>query len=83
VLKPRGDYLQQTIRNTPSELAELEPAMTIELQEVFDRYGSVVLGYSGSDEAIANAMRARRSRYGLYWVARGALSEPGGASWRR
>jgi hypothetical protein len=30
VLKPHGDYLRQTIRNTPEELAELEPAMTAE-----------------------------------------------------
>jgi SIR2-like domain len=62
VLKPHGDYLQQTIRNTPAELAELEPAMTAELEEVFSRYGLVVLGYSGADPAIAEAMRARRSR---------------------
>jgi SIR2-like domain len=76
VLKPHGDYLQQTIRNTPAELAQLEPAMTAELQEVFNRYGLVVLGYSGSDEAIAAIFRARRSRYGLYWVSRGELTEP-------
>jgi hypothetical protein len=71
VLKPHGDYLQQTIRNTAAELAILEPGVTEELQDVLDRYGIVVIGYSGSDEAIAEAMRARKSRYGLYWVARG------------
>jgi hypothetical protein len=37
---------------------------------VLDRYGLVVLGYSGSDEAIGRALRATRSRYGLYcWYA--------------
>jgi hypothetical protein len=76
VLKPHGDYLQQTIRNTPDELATLELEVDAELREVFDRYGVVVLGYSGSDEAIAAAMRNRHSRYGLYWVARGELAEP-------
>jgi hypothetical protein len=76
VLKPHGDYLQQTIRNTPAELATLDPAITAELQEVFDRYGLVVLGYSGSDKAIAYGIRSRESRYGLYWVSRGALAEP-------
>jgi hypothetical protein len=75
VLKIHGDYLQQTIRNTPAELATLEPQLTVELQSVFDRYGVVVLGYSGSDAAVAAALRARRSRYGLYWVAN-ALAEP-------
>ena len=76
MLKPHGDYLQDTIRNTPAELATLDPPMTAELREVFDRYGVVVLGYSGSDPAIADAMRRRRARYGLYWVARGDLVEP-------
>jgi hypothetical protein len=69
VLKIHGDYLQQTIRNTTAELATLEPRLTGELQAVLDRYGVVVLGYSGSDAAVAQALRARQSRYGLYWVA--------------
>ena len=75
VLKPHGDYLQQTIRNTAAELSTLEPLMGQELGEVFDRYGLVTLGYSGSDEAIAEVVRAGRSRYGLYWVTRGTLSD--------
>lgn len=74
VLKPHGDYLQETIRNTPSELEQLEPEIANELREVFERFGVVVLGYSGSDAAIAELMSIRRSRYGLYWVARGDLS---------
>jgi hypothetical protein len=74
VLKPHGDYLQETIRNTPSELERLEPEIANELREIFERFGVVVLGYSGSDAAIAELMSMRRSRYGLYWVARGALS---------
>jgi hypothetical protein len=76
VLKTHGDYLRETIRNTPTELAELEPGMTTELQEVFDRHGLVVLGYSGSDEALSNALRRRTSPYGLYWVARAEPTEP-------
>jgi hypothetical protein len=76
ILKPHGDYLQETIRNTPAEVAELEPGIDAELREVLDRYGVVVLGYSGGDEAIARAIRARDSRYGLYWLARGELPEP-------
>lgn len=38
--------------------------------------GIVVIGYSGADEAIAQALRARQSRYGLWWVARGAPGQP-------
>lgn len=73
VLKPHGDYLQQTIRNTETELGELPAAIDAELREVFSRYGLLVLGYSGSDPALGRALRERRSRYGLYWLARGAL----------
>jgi hypothetical protein len=75
VLKPHGDYLQETIRNTPSELEQLEPEIATELGEIFERFGVAVLGYSGSDAAIASLMSARRSRYGLYWVARGDLGD--------
>lgn len=79
VLKPHGDYLQQTIRNTPAELAVLDPGIAAELGEIFGRYGLVVLGYSGSDEGIADALRARRSRYGLWWVSRGEPAPPAAA----
>lgn len=78
VLKPHGDYLRETIRNTPEELAELEPGITGELVEVFCRYGVVVVGYSGGDEAIGRALRARRSRFGVWWVSRGELAAPAG-----
>jgi SIR2-like domain len=74
VLKPHGDYLQETIRNTPSELEQLEQEITDELREILERFGVVVLGYSGSDAAIAELMSTRHSRYGLYWVARGELN---------
>jgi hypothetical protein len=77
VLKPHGDYLQETIRNTPSELEQLESEIADELREIFERFGVVVLGYSGSDAAIAELMSTRRSRYGLYWVSRGEPSSGG------
>lgn len=76
VLKPHGDYLRQTIRNTPEELRELEPEMTAELAGVFNRYGIVVVGYAGADEAIAQGLRSRQSRYGLWWVSRGVPVQP-------
>jgi hypothetical protein len=74
VLKPHGDYLQQTIRNTADELSKLEPELESEVQEVSDRYGLVVVGYSGSDPAIGRLLRQRSSRYGSYWVARSELT---------
>jgi hypothetical protein len=74
IVKPHGDYLQETIRNTRGELAELGTELTSELREIVDRYGLVVLGYGGADEAISAIIRNRTARYGLYWIARG---EPG------
>jgi SIR2-like domain len=79
ILKPHGDYFQQTIRNTPTELASLGPGISAELAEILDRYGIVVLGYSGSDQAVAKAMHARNSRYGFYWVSRGMPAAPASA----
>ncbi len=77
VLKVHGDYLQQTIRNTAIELATLDKKIEDELREVFERFGVVALGYSGSDEAVSRCLRPRNSRYGAYWVSR---SEPAEAA---
>ncbi len=77
VLKVHGDYFQQTIRNTATELAKLDKKIEGELREVFDRFGVVALGYSGSDEAVGRCLRRRNSRYGAYWVSR---SEPAEAA---
>jgi len=79
VLKPHGDYLQETIRNTRGELSDLGAEIEAELTEVFDRFGLVVLGYAGKDEAITKAIRSRSSRYGLYWVARSDPAGPAGS----
>ena len=74
IVKPHGDYQQETIRNTRGELAHLGEEITAELIEIVDRYGLVIVGYGGADQAIADIIRRRSSRYGLSWVARG---EPG------
>ncbi len=44
VLKPHGDYLQQTIRNTAAELTSLDPRMDDELREVLTGTGSSCSG---------------------------------------
>ena len=71
LLKAHGDYQQETIRNAPGLLAELAPGIAAELQAVLDRYGVVLVGHSGNDEAIRRALLARSSRYGLWWLSRG------------
>jgi hypothetical protein len=54
-------------------LAALEPELTAELQAIVNHYGLVVLGWSGSDPALAEVLRARRSRYGVWWLS---LADP-------
>src|SRR5205823_751742 len=72
------DYLQETIRNTPSELATLEPALTAELRAIANHYGLLVLGWSGADPAIAQILRGRESRYGAWWLSlKAPPAEPG------
>lgn len=79
VVKAHGDYMQETIRNTPTELAELPPVLTDELRRIVDRHGLLVIGWKGSDPALAEIIRARSpSRYGVWWLSRSEpLAEPG------
>jgi hypothetical protein len=70
VVKAHGDYMQETIRNTPSELAELGPGLTGELRAIADHYGLLVIGWSGRDPALAEIVRGRNSRYGMWWLSR-------------
>jgi hypothetical protein len=69
IVKAHGDYLQETLRNTPFELAQLEPDLTAEIQAIANNYGLFVLGWSGSDPALADILRSRRSRYGVWWLS--------------
>lgn len=70
VIKAHGDAGQINVRNTYSEIAELEPRMQEELDEVCARLGVLTLGYSGNDPAVAKALRKASPRFGLYWGAR-------------
>ena len=76
VVKLHGDYLDERIRNTATELAAYAPVMDRLLDEVFDRYGLLVAGWSGEwDEALRRAVeRCPTRRYPFYWAARGPLS---------
>lgn len=69
IVKAHGDYLQETIRNTPSELSELDPKLTDELRRIVDHYGLLVIGWSGRDPALADILCARNSRYGVWWLS--------------
>jgi hypothetical protein len=77
VIKVNGDYLDTRIKNTPDELAGYDERMEGLLGRVFDEYGLVVCGWSGTyDAALVDALkRVGGRRYMTYWVSRGAPSE--------
>jgi len=76
VVKVHGDYLSPDLKNTVDELAGYEPALDELLDEIFDRYGLLVCGWSGEwDVALSDAiMRAPNRRYATYWCRRAPLA---------
>jgi hypothetical protein len=72
VIKLHGDYLDARIKNTDAELGAYSTPINNLLDEVFDRFGLVVAGWSGEwDTALRAAiLRAPNRRYALYWAAR-------------
>jgi SIR2-like domain len=76
VIKVHGDYLDTRIKNTDAELSNYAPAIDGLLDEVFDRFGLIVVGWSGEwDTALRAALlRSPNRRYPLYWAARGPIA---------
>jgi hypothetical protein len=65
VIKLHGDYLDTRIENTAKELDSYPPEINALLDEVFDRFGLIVVGWSGEwDTALRGALpRCRSQRY--------------------
>lgn len=78
VVKLHGDYLDTRIKNTPKELESYEPELNKLLDEVTDRYGLIVCGWSAVwDVALRDAISQQKNRrYSLYWMARSPLKGP-------
>lgn len=79
VVKVHGDYLDSRIKNTDSELEGYSAPMNLLLDEIFDRFGLLVVGWSGEwDPALRAALlRAPTRRYSMYWAARGSIGALG------
>jgi len=75
VIKVHGDYLDERIKNTDAELESYPRAMNRLLDQVFDNFGLLVVGWSGEwDTALRDAiLRAPSRRYPLYWAAKGVI----------
>lgn len=77
VVHLHGHYLSPETLNTPEELSSYPEPVHAFLNEVFDRYGLLILGWSATwDVALRERLQAARSpRYGTWWVDRGPLRE--------
>ncbi|WP_049821370.1 SIR2 family protein [Kineococcus radiotolerans] len=76
VVHLHGDYLSPATLNTPEELNTYPAALNALIDEVFDRYGLLVIGWSATwDNALRARLQAARSpRYGTWWIDQFPLS---------
>jgi len=78
LIKLHGDY-RSTMLNTTEELANYPDGLRALVDEVLDRYGLIIIGWSGEyDRALENRIAAAQSRrYPTYWLRhQGRLTEP-------
>lgn len=81
IVKAHGDYLDTRIRNTPDEVAALDPAIARLLESLFRDYGVLIAGWSAEYDAGLRAVlgAAGSGRYSRYWTARSELGEEAAA----
>ena len=71
IYKLHGDYKIGKVRNTVTELKDLDPFISDDFQYIIDRHGLIVIGYSGRDEGIMNHFLERKPyAYPFYWQYR-------------
>lgn len=73
IVKLHGDYQSTELKNTDSELLEQDKRLRLVLTQSLHRFGLIVVGYSGRDDSVMQALRAVLSdpvRYpkGIYWL---------------
>jgi len=73
IVKLHGDYRDTRLRNTEAELSKYPDELNSFLDEVLDRFGLVVCGWSATwDTALREAiLRAPNRRFTTFWLARG------------
>ncbi len=77
IVKLHGDYKDTRIKNTTKELFDYSDTTNKFLDEVFDRFGLIICGWSGKwDNALRNAiLRAPNRRFRTYWLGKGEIEE--------
>jgi hypothetical protein len=79
IVKLHGDYQSVELKNTDRELEQQDAQLRLVLTQSLQRFGMVVVGYSGRDDSVMQALNVvLRSpvRYpkGIYWLCRDADS---------
>jgi len=75
LVKLHGDYQSEQLKNTPLELQAQDEQLRKTLVDVTARFGLVVIGYSGRDDSIMDALdeavaTSGAMPAGLWWFAR-------------
>jgi len=75
IVKLHGDYKDTRIKNTSKELSKYSKTTNKFLDEVFDRFGLIICGWSGKwDNALRNTiLKSPNKRFQTYWLAKGEL----------
>ena len=73
IIKVHGDYLSTDLRNTVEELVGYDEPINRLLDDVFDKYGLVVCGWSGTWDAALreHILGTPNRRFATYWLHRG------------
>ena len=77
IVKLHGDYRDTRIKNTSEELENYSLELNNFLDRVFDEFGLVVCGWSGTwDKALRAAiLRSPTRRFATFWLAKGESTE--------
>jgi hypothetical protein len=74
-IKLHGDFRSQRLKNTSDELRSQDARLRGALADASRRYGLIVVGYSGRDDSVMEALEAAAvpGGYpaGLFWIHRG------------
>ena len=75
IIKFHGDFLYDNIKNTLAELETLENNTKRKLNQFAQEYGLVVVGYSGRDRSVMDALELllrddENFKQGIYWCVR-------------
>lgn len=80
-IKLHGDFHSRRLKNTPNELRQQDTHLRKRLVDSCQRYGLVVVGYSGRDDSIMEALYEAVNLsgsypHGLFWLHRGETPPP-------